>query len=119
MATGSLDYETVDHYELDVGVTDGTHTTMVYISIAVTAVNEGPPVFTPPYTQTLAEDSALGTSVKKVTATDVDGPTHKHGKLYYSIESGNVGGNFQIDPITGVVKTVGLLDRETQMCITL
>lgn len=112
--SGTLDYENVEHYSLTVEVTDGLYTSTVYIGVSVTPVNEGAPVFSPPYTEDLPEDAPIGTSVKRVTATDVDAPTHMHGKLYYSIESGNIGGKFQIDPVSGVVKTVGSLDREMQ-----
>lgn len=63
-------------------------------------------------TFTLAENSAVGTAVGTVTASDIDvGDTRT-----FAITSGNSNGAFAIDPATGVITVVNpaALDFETQ-----
>jgi hypothetical protein len=57
----------------------------------------------------VAENSAIGTAVG-ITALASDGDATNSG-VTYSL-TGNPGGLFQIDPVTGVVTTAAAIDRE-------
>ena len=60
--------------------------------------------------------STPGTSVAQISATDVDastGASYSHGKLSYSIISGDTNNEFQINTDTGLVSTAAVLNRET------
>ncbi|MDB5386172.1 MAG: hypothetical protein JWM11_1818 [Planctomycetaceae bacterium] len=80
------------------------------VTITISDVNEAP-VFASTYAFTINENSATGTVLGTVSATDPDiGQT-----LVYAIVNGNQGGAFALDPATGVL-SVGqsaLLDFET------
>ncbi|MDB5390895.1 MAG: alkaline phosphatase, partial [Planctomycetaceae bacterium] len=83
------------------------------LSITVTAVSDIAPVFVNSSpTFSISENSALGTAVGTVSATDGDLPAET---LTYSIFSGNVGGTFAINPATGQITVADstLLDFET------
>ena len=87
------------------------------VRIATAPVNEATPQFSPSSsTQTLAEDSALGTAVIDLDATDADDGAD--GVITYSIVSGG-NGKFAIDPTTGIVTVSGVLDRESAQSYTL
>jgi len=75
-----LDYETTPSFALSVLARDSSSPTssqksvVMEISIEVTAVNEHEPVFSSAqYSTSVAEDTAVGTSILRVTATDQDG----------------------------------------------
>ncbi|MDB5385783.1 MAG: protocadherin Fat 4-like, partial [Planctomycetaceae bacterium] len=71
------------------------------LTITVTPVNDNTPVFiNASPTFSLPENSAVGTTVGTVSATDADLPAQT---LTYSIVSGNASGAFAIDPNTGVI----------------
>ncbi|XP_076447693.1 protocadherin Fat 4-like [Babylonia areolata] len=112
-----LDYETTTSYTLKVAVYDSlatVKTSTVTVAVHVQPVNEFSPVFSPlSYTAVLPEDSAAGTSVQTVTATDSDQGS-LHGTVRYSIVAGNGPGAFSIDSATGKITTTSVgLDRET------
>jgi hypothetical protein len=44
-----LNYETAQDHTINIDVSDGTTTITVVVVVLVQDVNEGPPVFTPPY----------------------------------------------------------------------
>ena len=92
---------------------------VVPIRVTITAVNEGPPVFSGTFATNLAESAALAASVIDVTAIDPDGTTHEHGNPTYSIISGDTNNQFQINPETGRVSVAAALDRETIASYTL
>ena len=107
--TTSLDYERLPSYNLTVQASDTKYNTIVQVIVNVTNVNDNRPKFTEnPYIATVKEDAKLLTSVKKVSASDVD----DFGRISYSIVSGS--NKFSIDPTTGVITTTDALDRETQ-----
>jgi hypothetical protein len=54
-----------------------------------------------------------GTTIATVAATDPDSSSHSHGRLVYSILSGDTNNQFQIDPSTAIVTLAGEMDRET------
>ena len=92
-----LNFEGTNSFSMSASVSDGSLSTTAAVTINVTNVNETP-VFAPPsYTFALAENSASGTAVGTVSATDVEGST-----LTYSL-SGTGAGNFVINPSTGAI----------------
>ena len=75
--------------------------------------NEHAPVFNPTtYSASILESAAIGASVTKVFATDVDAGSD--GAITYSTASDNFG----VDPTTGVVTTKITLDRESRSTYT-
>ena len=83
-------------------------------------VNDYSPVFDPvngSYTATISEDASVGTSVATVTATDQD--SGSQGQVSFSIAAGNTGNKFTINATTGVITTIGELDREATAAFTL
>lgn len=80
------------------------------ITINVNDLNDNSPV-PQGFTKSIAENTATGTVVGTVTATDADAGS----TLTYDITSGNEAGAFAIDPRTGVVTVsdTGKLDYET------
>ncbi|XP_052778546.1 cadherin EGF LAG seven-pass G-type receptor 2-like, partial [Mya arenaria] len=110
----ALNYQTYTSYAIEIIVSDGSLTDTVYVDIAITDVNTGGPSFSAAtYTTSIAENTAVSTSVFTVTATDPDLATSTYGKLTYSITAGNTGGVFVINPTTGRVSVSGVLDTET------
>lgn len=112
-----LDYELlVRLFNLTVTATDkgspplSTSTSLI---IYVKDVNENYnlPIFQPSVRAlSLREDTAIGTSVMKVSATDSD--PGADGKLVYSAISGEGVQYLNVDETTGVVSTTAYLDRE-------
>ena len=115
MADGTkLDLETTPQFVLTVQVSDGgpapARTDTATVTINLTDVNEFAPVLNDA-TFSVAENSANGTSVGTVTATDADA-TKTFG---YSITAGNASGAFAINASTGQITVADgtKLDRET------
>ena len=121
---GVLDYETTTApYSLEVTVTDGGSSPlsgMATITITVEDVNEAPtapvPVTSTPFS--VAENSAMGTAVGSVTATDPD-QTSPNNVLTYAITNGNTGNAFVINPTTGEITVADALDYETTVSYSL
>ena len=114
LPTDAVDYETINQYTLTVTVSDTPGKSVIIpITVTITAINEGPPVFAGPYTATVAENAVSGALVRSVAATDVDGDVNPHGHRTYSVLSGNTGSKFTLDPTTGSVNVGAALDRET------
>ncbi|KAH3880440.1 hypothetical protein DPMN_004354 [Dreissena polymorpha] len=115
--TGTLNYESgTTNYAFTIEVTDSVHTTTISVGITITDVNEASPVFNPSsYTNSIAEDTTLGSSVITVTATDAD----TADKFVYSIISGNNDNKFAIDSDTGLISVAGELDAESTTTYTL
>ena len=109
MCVGLLDYEGVNNdFTITVEVDDAVSTATIVVSVAVAAVNEGPPVFGTFSAVAIDEDHTVGTSVSDVSVgmTDPDGTTHDHGGPRYTISNGNADGKFNVDSITGIVRTI-------------
>ena len=107
---GPLNYEMIQRYHVstvcrDQGVPSLATSSTVHIQVA--PMNEFTPSFTQArYEATIPENSALGSSILSVTATDDD--TGLHGEIRYSIDMpGAV--PFWINPQTGVINIVGQL----------
>jgi large repetitive protein len=109
---GALDYETADHYDIEVTATssDGSTATRTYTitlndinEFAVSALSD-----TDGSANAVDENAAIGTSVGITAfASDSDGTD----SVSYSL-SNNAGGRFAIDQVTGEVTVAGSLDRE-------
>ena len=103
----------VSFFEFHIVATDmGTPklTSSAILSISVEDVNDNPPQFNPlTYFTSLNELVQIGTSVTTVFAEDEDSGANK--VLSYYILSGSEG-NFEVDTVSGLVKTTGLLNRE-------
>jgi hypothetical protein len=114
---GSLDYErdrtfslTVTAYDLGSPSLSDTAT----LRVRVTDVNDNPPRFpSTAIVRQLAEGVGRGTAVLTVEAQDAD--SGANGKITYSLAGYETGSaeTFTIDQISGVIRTVGDIDRET------
>jgi hypothetical protein len=101
--TAPINYESASSYTLDLRVQDagGLFDTRT-VTINVTDINEAP-VLNPAGPFTFPENTAPGTVVTTMVATDQDiGQT-----LTYSITGGNVGNMFAINSATGAITFVG------------
>uniref|UniRef100_A0A8C0XD75 Protocadherin Fat 1 n=1 Tax=Castor canadensis TaxID=51338 RepID=A0A8C0XD75_CASCN len=122
-ATGSLctseklDHETAHQHVLTVMVRDQdvpVKRNFARIVINVSDTNDHAPWFTSSsYEGRVYESAAVGSVVLQVTALDKD--KGQNAEVLYSIESGNIGNSFTIDPILGCVKTAKELDRSNQI----
>ncbi|XP_060576432.1 cadherin-87A-like isoform X2 [Ruditapes philippinarum] len=91
-------------FEVLVTVTDGKYTANSKVSISVRDINDNAPNFIPSYYEiSINETTPPGTSLLQLTAVDADDPTSDNGKLEYTITTGNLGGKFGVNRITGEV----------------
>ncbi len=97
-ASADLNFEGTNVFNLTASVTDGTATVNAPVTISLTNVNERPTFNLASYSFSLPENSAQGTSVGTVAATDPDAGT----TLVYSL-SGTGASNFVINSSTGVI----------------
>ncbi|MBI5041269.1 MAG: cadherin domain-containing protein, partial [Gammaproteobacteria bacterium] len=104
----ALDFETTPSFSLTVQVSDGTLTDTAAVTINLSNVNDAPVVNNQNFG--VDENSANGTVVGSVAATDADGNT-----LSYSITAGNTNNAFTINAATGqiTVNNASALDFET------
>lgn len=117
VATASaLDFETTPGFTLTIQASDGTNSASATITITLTNVDEAPVFAAAPYSFNLAENSANGTTVGSVSATDPEAAT-----VNYSITAGNGSGAFTINSTTGALTVANAtpLDRETTPTFTL
>ena len=113
--SAALDYETKDSYVVTVGVSDGTLTDSIEVTIDVDNVNEAPtfPVTTDT-TLEIAENTASNTNIgTAITATGFDATKHDR----YILE-GDDAASFSIGSSTGQLKTSAALDYETKSSYT-
>uniref|UniRef100_A0A3Q3Q0K2 Cadherin domain-containing protein n=1 Tax=Monopterus albus TaxID=43700 RepID=A0A3Q3Q0K2_MONAL len=112
-----LDRETVMTHVLLLTAIDGgkpPRSGNMTIIVDVSDVNDNPPVFTQDsYNVELKENSAVGTTVIQVNATDVDGGSN--GEVVYSFGNdvdARVRTRFDLNPVTGVITVAGNIDFE-------
>eukprot|EP00058_Branchiostoma_floridae_P002319 XP_002587807.1 hypothetical protein BRAFLDRAFT_92256 [Branchiostoma floridae] len=87
------------------------------VRVLVDDVNDNTPTFDQQsYTTTIAEDVPVNTDVLLVSATDLD--AGENGNIRYTL-TGDLGDKFEVNPATGQIITIGLLDRETQSLFTM
>ncbi|XP_077984865.1 protocadherin Fat 4-like [Glandiceps talaboti] len=91
----------VTSYSLTLTITDsGGNTDTATLAITVNNINDNDPIWSPSsYTQTVAENTAAGTSIIATTVTDADSGTN--GDLTVTIESGDDAAPNQKFAVTG------------------
>ncbi|XP_052778056.1 cadherin-12-like [Mya arenaria] len=106
-----LDFETETAYSFLIKASDGNGEGTATVMMSVTDVNEAPVFAQTNVAVTVAGNAAFGTTVATLTATDED----KDDDIEYSIQGGNTGNAFIVDPSSGVitVAAAGGLDKET------
>lgn len=118
---GVLDREEIGKYNLTIVATDkGTppRTATAFLIIHVNDVNDHEPVFEKSeYSAILSELVPPGSYVASITATDED--TGVNAQIFYDFVSGNNRQWFKIDPMSGLITTQSLLDREVQGTVEL
>jgi hypothetical protein len=90
---------------------------IIHIFIGDTFQNDGIPYFISPQDEeaSVLENSPIGTKVYQVLAKDPDNPSTPSGMLHYRIQNDIDDAHyFKIEPLTGVVSTTQILDRETK-----
>ncbi|XP_042697901.2 protocadherin Fat 1 isoform X7 [Chrysemys picta bellii] len=111
-----LDHEAIHQHILTVMVRDQdvpVKRNFARIVINVSDTNDHAPWFTSsPYEGRVYESAAVGSAVLQVTALDKD--KGKNAEIVYSIESGNIGNSFTIDPILGTISIAKELDCSNQ-----
>ncbi|XP_072533494.1 cadherin-23 [Salminus brasiliensis] len=113
-----LDRESQASYTLvieaiDNGPAGDRKTGTATVHVEVLDVNDNRPIFLQnSYETTILESAPRGTSILQVQATDAD--QGENGRVLYRILSGNSGGQFSIDLLSGLItRGQRALDRET------
>ena len=112
VSSGSLDFELSSFYPLQVLCFDSNgNNVSASVTIRLDPFNDFPPVFIDaPYTQSVVENSVIGTSIFQVRATDDD--NEEYNTVSFRIVDGNADGRFTIDSGSGVVRISSTVDRE-------
>uniref|UniRef100_A0A9J8D4U8 FAT atypical cadherin 3b n=1 Tax=Cyprinus carpio carpio TaxID=630221 RepID=A0A9J8D4U8_CYPCA len=110
-----LDYETRTQHILTIMVKDQEfpyYRDLAQIIVTLEDANDQPPFFTRTiYDSTVFESAPPGTSALQVIALDRD--SGRNGEIVYSIDAGNTGGIFGIDPLSGIISVARELDLTT------
>ncbi|XP_062873349.1 protocadherin Fat 3a isoform X1 [Trichomycterus rosablanca] len=110
-----LDHETNTQHVLSVTVKDQEfpyRRSVARVLVGVEDVNDHAPQFTMAmYDGRVYESAALGSAVVAVTALDKD--KGQNAQISYSIESGNTGSTFRVDPVLGIVSVARELELST------
>ncbi|XP_026154669.1 protocadherin-16-like [Mastacembelus armatus] len=113
-----LDHEATSNLILVVKATDSAVDTSqrrwssITVQMYITDENDNPPVFSSPTAVSVMEDQPVGFVALYVMARDAD--QGENGRVTYSIQSGNSGGRFSLNPNTGSLSIFKPLDREEQ-----
>uniref|UniRef100_A0A8C2WCU0 Protocadherin 2 alpha a 15 n=1 Tax=Cyclopterus lumpus TaxID=8103 RepID=A0A8C2WCU0_CYCLU len=112
-----LDRETAGSHSLVLTALDGgkpPKSGTMNILVNILDINDNAPVFTKDvYSVVLGENSAVGTTVIQVNATDLD--EGQNAEVVYSFSnsmSQNILNIFEINPLTGEITVKGLIDYE-------
>ncbi|XP_028656704.2 protocadherin Fat 4 [Erpetoichthys calabaricus] len=108
-----LDYESNSQFQLWVEARDAglpPFSSYSKMTISIMDMNDNSPVFTQNVYQCEVFENSPMVYVCHVSAVDLD--SGANGALEYSIVGGNTKNSFSIDPRSGVVKTMKVLDRE-------
>ncbi|XP_060039989.1 protocadherin Fat 4 isoform X2 [Erinaceus europaeus] len=113
VATRQLDRELRAQYSLLVRADDGLQASDLRVSITVSDLNDHEPRFSRPvYSFDVPEDTAPGSLVAAVLATDADsGP---NGEVTYLVAEDDEDGLFLLNPVTGAFNLTRALDFEMQ-----
>lgn len=110
---GPLDYESKESYSFYVFAADNGYPvrqTSLLVVVNIQDIDDNPPIFVATqFNGTISENSPLQSPVLNLNVTDADSIT----SVTYSIINGT-SLPFTIDPHTGVLKTTGDIDYETQ-----
>uniref|UniRef100_A0A673FEJ7 Protocadherin 1 gamma 1 n=1 Tax=Sinocyclocheilus rhinocerous TaxID=307959 RepID=A0A673FEJ7_9TELE len=111
-----LEHELDREHSLILSAVDGGNppkSGTVVIEVFVIDVNDNAPVFSQPlYNTRLFENAALGTSVIKIVATDVDEGANGQITYYINHLSDNTKELFKIDENYGEISVIGQMDHE-------
>ena len=101
-------------YELTLEVSDSTHTTSQALAITVDDTNDNAPIITAAQSFSIDENSANGSAIGTVVATDIDASPTTYQD--WMITSGNINTAFAIDSGSGEITVVDAskLDYETE-----
>lgn len=116
-----LDHEVTPNLILVVKATDSAHDASqsrwasVTARVYVTDENDNPPVFRSPAAVSVMEDQPVGFVALYVMARDAD--QGENGRVTYSIQSGNTGGTFNLNPNTGKSSPVPMQDTVCCCCL--
>ncbi|XP_030428271.1 cadherin-related family member 2 [Gopherus evgoodei] len=106
-----LDRETRSVYYVTLQAVDGGNMTgSTYLEITLQDVNDNAPVISSSYNIFVNEEQE-NISVQ-IQAFDNDEPGTNNSRLCFQLEPGAFSTNFTIDPATGVLRSLGVLDRE-------
>lgn len=113
----NLDRETQSRVVLTVmaknfGSIHGNDTDEAQVIVSIQDGNDPPEFLQPRYEASVAEDVPIGRRVIGVEAIDKD-VRIQNNQFSYSIIGGNVDQTFKIDPRSGYIETMKMLDRET------
>lgn len=115
-----LDRETNENYNLRLVLTDGgvrashdDNSTAINVVVIVDDANDNQPIFeVAEYEATISELTPLKQKIAQVVAIDKDLENSPNSEVVYDITSGNVGGVFSIDLISGVISVNNGLDYD-------
>ncbi|XP_062874781.1 protocadherin Fat 4 [Trichomycterus rosablanca] len=112
-ATRRLDRERRSKYSLLVRADDGQQSSDMFVNITVSDVNDHTPTFSRPvYSFDIPEDTAAGSIVAAILASDSD--SGSNGEVTYCLEEDDDDSTFLVNPVTGVFNVTRALDYETQ-----
>lgn len=121
MLNGSLDREKTPEFRLEIVAKDGGKPSLsssAFISITVADVNDNSPEFFRSVSiVNVSEWTEIGEEIAAFAASDAD--EEHNGEIRYGIPTGNGAHNFEINPITGKLVLIKLLDFETSPLYTL
>ncbi|KAJ6664914.1 hypothetical protein lerEdw1_005886, partial [Lerista edwardsae] len=110
-----LDHEAQDKHILNIMVRDQEfpyRRNLVRVIVNVEDSNDHSPYFTSPlYEASVFESAAIGSAVLQVTALDKD--KGENAELIYTIEAGNTGNTFKIEPVLGIITVLKEPDLTT------
>ncbi|KAM9130271.1 LOW QUALITY PROTEIN: cadherin-related family member 2 [Pangshura tecta] len=105
-----LDRETRSVYYVTLQAVDGGNMTgSTYLEITLQDVNDNAPVVSGSYNIFVNEEQNISVQIQ---AFDNDEPGTNNSRLRFQLEPGAFSANFTIDPATGVLSSLGVLDRE-------
>lgn len=116
-----LDRETTDNYNLRLVLTTergvrarhDDNSTAINVVVIVEDANDNQPIFEPAeYEATISEATPLKQKIAQIVAVDKDLENSPNSEVVYDITSGNVGGMFSIDLISGIISVNNDLDYD-------
>lgn len=115
-----LDFEEQSIYHFQIKAKDEgwfSKTGTLNVTVLVMDVNDNPPVFSSSeYITSVRENSAVGTNVLDVTATDID--SGANAQIFYSLIGGHID-KFAVDSGNGTITTLAMFDYEQEQMFDL